>query len=192
MLRPYNPCNSYNPYKGVGWLGRAKMFWCGVGVIVLGAFHVDYDSANLLFVGGFEGGLGFGISLMDYRYSAEELVSDVGENGGAPGGDFVLSQQKQQTREEIVKFFGGFEGGEIGGEFGGGFLDALEFGVCGAERILVEGRHHAAFAVGEAVLAALFGGIGGDVFWLVFHFGPRSFWILCGGYRCLRMVMKTR
>jgi hypothetical protein len=177
MLRPYN---SYNPYKGVGWLGRAKMFWCGVGVIVVGAFHVDYDSANLFFVGGSEGDLAFGISLMDYRNSAEELVGDVGENGGASGGDFVLSQQKQQTGEEIVEFFGGLEGGEIGGEFSGGFLDALEFGVGGAERILVERRHHATFAVGEAMLAALFGGIGGDVFWLVFHFGPRFFRILWG------------
>jgi len=117
----------------------------GCGVVVLGAVgagHVENDLGGLgvyLFGDGGEG--------------AEELVGDVGEDGGAAGGDFVLGEEEEQAREEVVDLGGGGEvvevGGESGGDFGGFRLILWQAAVGRAEMgIRGRGRETAASAVG--------------------------------------------
>ena len=59
--------------------------------------------------------------LIDCGEGAEELVGDVGEDGGASSGDFVLREEEEQAREEVVDLDGGGEVVEVGGEGGGDF-----------------------------------------------------------------------
>ena len=67
------------------------------------------------------------------RYGAEELVGDVGEDGGAAGGDFVLREEEEQAREEVVDLDGGGEVVEVGGE-GGGDFDGIVL-ICGQRSV---------------------------------------------------------
>jgi hypothetical protein len=61
---------------------RRILIWRGA--VAVGAWHVEDD-----------GGL-FAIFLFgDGGEGAEELVGDVGEDGGAAGGDFVLREEEQ-------------------------------------------------------------------------------------------------
>jgi len=114
----------------------------------LGALHVENDrslAAIFLFGDGGEG--------------AEELVGDVGEDGGAAGGDFVLGEEEQQAREKVVYLGGGGEvvevGGKGGGDFGGvGWRRSGRLGVLRAERLAAEADEAATHAVGEAIVAA--------------------------------------
>ena len=114
----------------------------------LGALHVENDrslAAIFLFGDGGEG--------------AEELVSDVGEDGGAASGDLVLGEEEQQAREEVVDLGGRGEVVEVGGE-GGGDFGGLGWGRSGslrvlrAERLSAEADEAATHAVGEAKVAA--------------------------------------
>jgi hypothetical protein len=67
------------------------MVWCGRGVlrgillwlgaIAFGAGHVEDDLGRLV------------VFLGDGGEGAEELVGDIGEDGGAAGGDFVLREE---------------------------------------------------------------------------------------------------
>jgi hypothetical protein len=109
----------------------SKMIWGGLGVFLFG-----------------DGGEG-----------AEELVGDVGEDGGAAGGDFVLGEEEEQAREEVVDLSGGGEVVEVGGEGGGDFggfglifwkttVGRAEMGVWGG------GRKTAASSVGVEMDAA--------------------------------------
>jgi len=90
---------------------------------------------------------------------AEELVGDVGEDGGAAGADAVLGEKEQQAGEEVVD---GGSGGEFGetvgegvGEIGGFAAIFGEFGVAGAEAgVGVVDQDSAAFAIGELLAAA--------------------------------------
>src|SRR5689334_21894119 len=57
---------------------------------------------------------GLGVFLFgDGWKGAEELVGDVGEYGGAAGGDFVLGEEEEQAREEVVDLGGGREVVEV-------------------------------------------------------------------------------
>jgi len=105
---------------------------------------------------------------------AEELVGDVGQDGGASGRDAVLGEKEQEAGEEVVDGGGGGEFGEAGGEGGGeiGGLAAIfgELGVAGTIASVCDffageagrgrsesapfGRELAALAIGEAVLAS--------------------------------------
>src|ERR1700740_2010259 len=58
--------------------------------------------------------------LIDGGKGAQELAGDVGEDGGATGGDFVLGEEEQETGEEVVDLGGGGEVVEFGGEGGAG------------------------------------------------------------------------
>ena len=49
----------------------------------------------------------------------EELVGDVGEDGGAAGGDAAFGDEKEEAGEELVDVDGGVELGEFGYEVGG-------------------------------------------------------------------------
>jgi len=129
-----------------GNVGAWGIVW--VGEVALGARHVEDDLSGLgVFLFG-DGGEG-----------AEELVGDVGEDGGAAGGDFVLREEEEQAREEIVDLCGGGEVVEVGGE-GGGDFGGLGLGcggrlrVPGTERLAAEAEQAATHAVGEAIVAA--------------------------------------
>src|SRR5229473_2176015 len=103
---------------------RRILLW--LGAIAVGAGHVEDDL----------GGLGVFL-LGDGGEGAEELVGDVGEDGGTAGGDFVLGEEEEQAREEIVDLGRGGEvvevGGEGGGDFGGVVLICRERSVGRAE-----------------------------------------------------------
>src|SRR5712692_3878188 len=125
---------------------RRILLW--LGAIAVGAGHVEDDL----------GGLGVFL-LGDGGEGAEELVGDVGEYGGAAGGDFVLGEEEEQAREEVVDLGCGGEVVEVGGEGGGNFgrvgwgrSDSVR--VLGAERLAAQADQAAAHAVGEAMVAA--------------------------------------
>ena len=95
-------------HAGVGWLGGRSLVLGGT--VAIWAGHVEDDLSGLgvrLFGDGGEG--------------AEELVGDVGEDGGTAGGDFVLREEEEQAGEEVVDLGGGGEVVEVDGEGGGDF-----------------------------------------------------------------------
>src|SRR5579859_3697038 len=83
---------------------------CGLGQAAFGSGCVEDERSGLgVFLLGDGGG------------GAEGLIGDVGEDGGAACGDFVLREEEEQAREEIVDLGGGGEVVEVGGEGGGDF-----------------------------------------------------------------------
>ena len=77
------------------------------------ARKIQYDpGAGCVF-----GRLGFEFFL-DGREGAEELVGDVGQNGGAARRDAVLREMDEERGEEVIDLRGGFEGGGVGGQSG--------------------------------------------------------------------------
>ncbi len=56
---------------------------------------------------------------VDGAVGVEELVSDVGQDGGAAGGDAAFGDEDHQPGEELVDVDGGVELGEFGEEVGG-------------------------------------------------------------------------
>src|ERR1700686_1066252 len=96
------------------------------GLVTVGTWHIEDD-----------GGFVAMFFLIDGGEGAEELVGDVGEDGGAASGDFVLGEEEEQAGEEVVDLDGGGEVGKVGGEggsdFGGVGLPGGERGVGGAE-----------------------------------------------------------
>jgi hypothetical protein len=56
---------------------------------------------------------------IDGAVGVEELVGDVGEHGGAAGGDAAFGDEDHQPGEELVDVDGGVELGEFGYEVGG-------------------------------------------------------------------------
>src|SRR6266849_4707773 len=125
---------------------RRILLW--LGAIAVGAGHVEDDL----------GGLGVFL-LGDGGEGAEELVGDVGEDGGAAGGDFVLREEEEQAGEEVIDLGGGGEvvevGGKGGGDFGGvGLWRSGGLGMLGGERLAAEADQATTHAVGEAKVAA--------------------------------------
>ena len=104
---------------------------------------------------------GLGVFLFgDGGEGAEELVGDVGEDGGAAGGDFVLREEEQQAGEEVVDLGGGGEVVEVDGEggrdFGGvGLRRESHLGVLGAERLGAKADESAPHPIGEAMVTAI-------------------------------------
>jgi hypothetical protein len=119
----------------------------GAGRIV-GAGHVEDDLGRLgVFLFG-DGGEG-----------AEELVGDVGEYGGAAGGDFVLGEEEEKAGEKVVDLGGGGEvvevSGEGGGDFGGLGLILWQPIVCWAEMgVRGGGGETASTSIGVEIRAA--------------------------------------
>jgi hypothetical protein len=114
------------------------------------------------------------------RYGAEELVGDVGEDGGTARRDAILRDEKEQAGEEIVDVGGGVELAESRGkgvrEIGGRSAILRELGVAGAEASVGGGDGKAAAgAIREAVFAArrVCGGI--ELGWVIGHFLFGSF-----------------
>src|SRR4029077_3059777 len=91
---------------GVGCVLRRS--W--VSQVTFGSGRVEDESSGL------------GVFLLgDCWEGAEELVGNVGEDGGTARGDFVLREEEEQTREEVVDLSGGSKVVEVGGEGGGDF-----------------------------------------------------------------------
>ena len=88
----------------------------------------------------------------------QELVGDVGEDGGAARGDAAFGDEDEEAGEELVDVHGGIELGELGEEVGGEILGVFEgvrgerndlFGVAEAEAVMRgQAGEAAALAVG--------------------------------------------
>jgi hypothetical protein len=83
----------------------------GVGPVTRRARHIVDDSDGL-----FVGGIGFED---DGAVRVEELVGDVGQDGGATGGDAAFGDENEEAGEELVDVNGGVELGELGEKVGG-------------------------------------------------------------------------
>ena len=101
----------------------------------------------------------FGLHALDGGESAEELIGDIGENGGTARGDAVLSLENDELGEEVVDAVEAVELFRILNEFGsevGGLHIFGKRGVTRAETgIRVGDEFAAASAIGEAMLAAV-------------------------------------
>jgi hypothetical protein len=117
------------PYKGrrKGWNGWksscAEILVGGIGgarfgpVVTLGAGDVD-DDLRLFFDGlGFED---------DGAVGVEELVGDVGEDGGAAWGDATFGYEEEKAGEELADVGAGGEFGEFGEKVGGEVFGVIE------------------------------------------------------------------
>jgi hypothetical protein len=129
-------------------VGRAQAF---LRLIVLGARSVE-DNLRAL-------GCLIRLHALDGGESAEELIGDVGENGGTAGGGAVLSLEDDEPCEEIVdaietvKIVGIFD--EFGSEVGRLHIFGKS-GVTRAETGIGMGDEFAAArAIGEAMLTAV-------------------------------------
>jgi hypothetical protein len=101
----------------------------------------------------------FGLHALDGGESAEELIGDIGENGGTASGNAILRLEDDELGEEVVdaveaiEVFGIFD--EFGSEVGGLHI----FGKSGVTRaetgIRVGNEFAAASAIGEAMLTAV-------------------------------------
>jgi hypothetical protein len=126
-------------------VGRAQ---ASLRLIVLGARSVE---DNLRALGR--------LHALDGGESAEELIGDVGENGGTASGDAILSLEDDEPGEEVVDAIEAIEVFGIFDEFGsevGGLHIFRKSGVTRAETEIGVGDEFAtASAIGEAMLAAV-------------------------------------
>jgi hypothetical protein len=137
-----------------GQVRKSAYVGSGIGVLSRsGTGHVKDDLAGLVLAG-----LGVELGVDDGK-SAEELVSDVGEDGGLTWGDAILGEKQKEASEKFVDGNGRAEFLEVGGEGGGGFGGFnLILGAPGVARteagVDVRGRQAATPAVGKAMCAA--------------------------------------
>jgi hypothetical protein len=124
-----------------------------LGSVTVWAGHVEDDFNGIVLIG-------FGVELaVDRGQSAQELVGDIGEDGGATWRNFLFGEKEEKAAEEVVDGDGGTEfpqiGGERGGSVGGFDLVLGEAGMDGAEDgVDVGGREPAVAAVGETMRTA--------------------------------------
>ena len=93
---------------------------------------------------------------LDGGHGVEKLTGDVGEDGGAPGGDFVLGEEEQEAREKGVDLDGIGEVIQAGGE-GRGDVDFCGRGLVSAAQtgLGIGGRDAATSARDGAVTASI-------------------------------------
>jgi hypothetical protein len=104
---------------------------------------------------------------VDGAVGMEELVGDVGQNGGATRGDAALGDLDEQTGEKLVDVHGGLEFREFGEEFGGeivgvglGLPVGDAHGGAGGEvveaktKLGIQAGQTTALAVGKMILTA--------------------------------------
>src|SRR5216683_106857 len=96
---------------------------------------------------------------IDGAVGVEELVGDVGEHGGAAGGDAAFGDEDHQPGEELVDVDGGVELGEFGEEVGGEVfrvvLDGHRNGRGGVCLGVAEARARVSWQAGEAAALAV-------------------------------------
>jgi hypothetical protein len=129
-------------------VGRAQGF---LRLIILGARSVEDNLRTLSRL--------IRLHALDGGESAQELIGNVGENGGTASGDAVLSLEDDEPGEEIVDAIEPVEVLGIFDEFGsevGGLHIFRKSGVPRAETEIGEGEEFAAAsAIGEAMLTAV-------------------------------------
>jgi hypothetical protein len=109
------------------------------------------------------GGFVAGELVLDGGEGAEEQAGDVGESGGAAGGDVASGEETKEMGEGMVDALGGLEvfgvlGEQVGEVVGVG---GSRFGVAGAELGLWVQDEASALAAGRGVVLATFGSAGG-------------------------------
>ena len=109
------------------------------------------------------GGFVAGELIVDGGEGAEEQAGDVGESGGATGGDLAADEEAKEMGQGMVDALGGLKVFGVLGEQVGEVLGVggWRFGVAGTElglRVLDEAS---ALAAGRGVVLATFGGAGG-------------------------------
>jgi len=120
--------------------------------VAVWAGHVKDDFYRLVFAG-------LRVKLaIDCGESVKQLVSNIGEDGGAARGDFIFGEEEKEAGEEFIDGNGGAEFLEVGGEDDASFRGVLlilgELGVNGAVRGIKGSDVEAAtLAVGEAMRA---------------------------------------
>jgi hypothetical protein len=101
----------------------------------------------------------FRLHALDGGKSAEELIGDVGENGGTASGNAILCLENDELGEEVVDAVEAVEVFGIFDEFGSEVGRLHIFGKCGVTSaetgIGVGDELAAASAIGEAMLAAV-------------------------------------
>src|SRR5712691_7674620 len=142
---------------------------CGVMGFMLVALGARQIEDNLLWL--------FGLSILfalDGAVGVEELVGDIGKDGGAARGDAAFGDEDQEAVEKCVDVYGGIELREFGEELRGKIfrvtLGVERKGAGGAHlrvaeakaRVGLQAGKAAAFSVGIAVGAARSIGIRGD------------------------------
>jgi hypothetical protein len=141
------PADSLRGCPTVRCAHRRRWLWLRLAV-AFGAGHVEDDLGRSV-------GIFLGIELaVDRGKSAEELVGDIGEDGGATGRDFVFREEEKKAGEEGVDGDGGTEFRKVGGEGRDRGLVLIfgEAGVAGAEGgVDIGGGEAAAPAIGEAI-----------------------------------------
>ena len=98
---------------------------------------------------------------VDGAVGVEELVGDVGEDGGAAGGDAAFGDEDHQPGEELVDVDGGVELGEFGEEVGGEVFRIVlwRLGHGGAQGGMAETKMRAGVEDGETAA----GTVGGEM-----------------------------
>ena len=97
--------------------------------------------------------------LLDGGHGVEKLAGDVGEDGGALGGDFVLCEEEKEAGQESVDLSGIGEVVETGSE-GGGDVDFCGRGlVFAAKTGLGIGGRDAATSARDGAMTASFASI---------------------------------
>jgi len=101
----------------------------------------------------------FRLHALDGGESAEELIGDIGENGGTASGNAVLSLENDELGEEVVDAIETVELFGIFNEFGSEVSGLHIFGKSGVTSakagISVGDEFAAASAIREAMLAAI-------------------------------------
>ena len=103
-------------------------------------------------------GLVFGCLQFHGGYGAENLVGDVGEDGGAARGDAAFSDEDEKAGEKLVDGEGGVKLGELGEEIGGEVLEVAgrgEEGETGGDFALEMAEAEAGFWTGKAAAPAI-------------------------------------
>src|SRR5712664_2380010 len=98
---------------------------------------------------------------IDGAVGVEKLVGDVGEHGGAAGGDAAFGDEDHQPGEELVDVDGGVELGEFGEEVGGEVFRIVlwRLGHGGAQGGMAETKMRAGVEDGETAA----GTVGGEM-----------------------------
>jgi hypothetical protein len=101
---------------------------------------------------------------VDGAVGMEELVGDVGQDGGTAGGDAAFGDENEEAGEKLVDGDGGIELGEVGQEFRGEVVGVVlwRLGHGGAQSgvaeakvgVVVQDRETALAAVGGVMSAA--------------------------------------
>jgi len=123
----------------------------GVLLVAIGARHIEDELLGLVaYRIGFTG---------DGTVGVEELVGDVGEDGGAARGDAAFGDKDEEPGEKLVDVDAGVKFGEFGEEVGGKVFRVVlwRLGCGGDQSGMAEAKMGAGVQDGETATAAVGG-----------------------------------